>query len=237
MTIKPPYHFEKAEHETALEAKHNRPILKSDFLKEWEDLLANCNNESDVQRFIERHPFILPGLWDYHHGPIWDVIVSQFPLGADYVADFAFLTSNSGILQYTFVEIESPKKPIFTQRGSISDKFRKGLQQIQDWYVWAQRNHSLLAEMFSELLEGEQFPFPHSKFYYVCGRRSDVYRTPKHRQRWESFIKTLDKDIEVMTYDRLTDRIKGLPAKVIYDRYVVCAYKDKSFVVKPTSLG
>ena len=65
---------------------------------------------------MERHPYMLPGLYDNHNGPRRGIVATQFPFGADYQADFAFVTVNSMMLQFTFIEIEDPTKEIFNIR-------------------------------------------------------------------------------------------------------------------------
>src|SRR5205809_8054644 len=89
------------------------PAGKLDTLEsEWGKLLNGANNEQEVQDFLERHPFMLPGLYDLHNGPLHGVVVAKCPFGADYKSDFAFVTRHSMALQFTFVEIEDPRKQV-----------------------------------------------------------------------------------------------------------------------------
>ena len=89
-----PIRFKNKGDEEIFDKYYEHVFDKNRILEDWDKVLSEAKNERDLQIFLEKHPFMLPGLYDYHQGPVHDVIVTQFPLGSDFVADFAFLTTN-----------------------------------------------------------------------------------------------------------------------------------------------
>lgn len=106
--------------------------------------MDNATGEQEVQDFLECQPELLPGLRDLHNGPLHNIIVSKFPFGADYKCDFAYITRTSMAMQFTFVGIEDPTKPIFNKDGSFTQTFNHARQQIADWRLWTSKNINVL---------------------------------------------------------------------------------------------
>jgi hypothetical protein len=59
------------------------------ILNELKDLIDTTQTEAPVQVFLERNPFLLVGVED----AILGMLISQFPLGSDFRADFAFVST------------------------------------------------------------------------------------------------------------------------------------------------
>lgn len=199
------------------------------IVAQWKNLLNSATREQEIQDFLERHPELLPGLLDLHNGPLHSIIVSKFPFGADYKCDFAFVTRHSMAVQFTFVEIEDPTKPVFNKDGSFSHFFNHARQQIADWKIWADKNTHTLVNMFSPMFEtyNARNDYNDFRFYLVYGRRSEVESDKKRQERWSSIQATSESKGVVMSYDRL-----GLFEK-IQDRLIVCTYYDRAFYAKP----
>lgn len=53
-----------------------------------------------------------------------DALISQFPIGADFKADFAFAFFNSTGVYLELIEIESPTMRMFTQNDEFSRPIR-----------------------------------------------------------------------------------------------------------------
>ena len=124
MTEKPePVLFENDEAEQILEQYLSGSVNTKEIVERWKNILNTTQKEADVQEFLEKNPFMLPGLMDFHNGPIHNMIITKFPFGPDYVADFAFITWNSMTWQFTFIEIESPHKKIFTSDYRFTSHF------------------------------------------------------------------------------------------------------------------
>lgn len=195
---------------------------------EWELVLKEANREQEIQDYLEHRPELLPGLFDFHNGPLHDVVISKFPLGADFKCDFAFLTRNSMQLQFTFIEIEEPNKPIFNKDDSFTKEFNQARQQIADWGIWAEKNLHTLIEMFSPMFE--YYPVENDskdfRFYLIYGRRAEVEMSKKRKERWSGIQPNSASKSIVMSFDRLRF------CNECSERLIVCSYKDRSFVAK-----
>lgn len=197
---------------------------------QWEAFLESARNEQDVQDFLERHPSMLPGLFDYHNGPLHRIIVSKFPFGADYVSDFAFVSRHSMALQFTFVEIENPRKRIFTKNGLFTRDFNQARQQIADWKVWVEKNLDTLMQMFSAMFDTYNAwnDYKTFRFYLLYGRRNEIDSTKRRKERWSSIMATGDRLSFVLSYDRLG----RFHDKMADNELVVCNYQGGEFFAK-----
>ena len=204
-------------------------ISSQDIHTEWGNILGSATREQEVQDFLERYPEMLPGLLDLHNGPLHNIIVSKFHFGADYRCDFAFATRHSMAVQFTFVEIEDPTKPVFNNDGSFSQLFNHARQQMADWKIWADKNINTLVDMFSPMFETYDAwnDYKDFRFYLICGRRSEVEVEKKRKDRWSSIQAMSEGKTFVMSYDRLSLSEK------IQDRLIVCTYHDRAFYAKP----
>jgi hypothetical protein len=173
--------------------------------EQWKRFLRDNPPESAVQDFLERHPILLPGLWDYHNGPLHDVVVTKLPLGPDYKTDFAFISRHSMALQFTFVEIEAPTKRIFNQDDSFTQEFNHAKQQVMDWARWSQDHLNDLMDMFAQMFETYNVTddLKEVRGYLVYGRREEVEVNRRRKERWQGVGLSSDKRMIVMTYDRL----------------------------------
>ena len=182
---------------------------------------------------------MLPGLYDYHNGPCRGIIISQFPLSADYKVDFAFVSVDSMRLQFTLVEIEDPDKTIFNEDYSFSQPFNHALQQIRDYKRWAENNKDTLLTMFADLFQGYNVhnDIKAVQSYLVCGRRRLVDSPQKARERWSSLQVASKDDVGVMTYDRLMAEIAIMPMDTIQHTLAVCSYRERGFFLKPETLA
>jgi hypothetical protein len=224
------YHFEQDEQKLCdrRASRQSRP----DPDGEWQALLNQDPHEVQVQAFLERHPHLLPGLRDLHNGPLHDVIVTKFPLGSDFRTDFTFISRHSMALQFTFVELESPSKPVFNKDASFSQDFSHARQQVADWASWASRNMATLIDMFAPMFETYNVAedVKQVRCYLVYGRRHEVESDRKRKERWQSVGLTNDRSVSVLTYDRL----RTLPGEV--KDLIVCTYENRGFYVKGSVL-
>lgn len=51
----------------------------------------------------------------------------------------------------TAVEIESPKKKVFTKAGDFSSEYNQARQQVADWVAWVENNKEQAFECFGQL--------------------------------------------------------------------------------------
>lgn len=233
MIINPCIKFHSPEDEQRLiDCRLSSMFEEERLLAEWKTALDTANSEQDIQDFLERHPELLPGLYDLHNGPLHGVIVSKFPFGADYKCDFAFVTRHSMALQFTFIEIKDPKIAVFNKDGSFTKAFNRARLQIADWQIWVEKNLDTLMNMFSPMFDtynawNDRKDF---RFYLMCGRRNDVEADPKRKERWSGLYASSDRKTIIMSFDRLHH------LEPPNQRLIVCTYQDQSFYAKPALL-
>jgi hypothetical protein len=192
----------------------------------WKQFLASKPSESEVQDFLERHPTLLPGLWDHHNGPLHDVVVAKLPLGPDYKTDFAFISRHSMALQFTFVEIEAPSKRIFNQDDSFTQEFNHARQQVLDWIRWSRDHLGDLMDMFAPMFKtyNAADDLKDVRGYLVYGRREEVEVNRRRKDRWQSIWSSSDNRVWVMTYDRLVEDE--------HSDLIVCTYENRLLYAK-----
>ncbi len=106
-------------------------------LREWSMLLSDSSRpEADFQRFLEDNPSFVPCNWgelpldqyyvpgesqpvEGHHGPLNSALITQPRLtGLDgKTPDFLWLIRDSGTVYAVLIEIETPTKRWFTEKG------------------------------------------------------------------------------------------------------------------------
>ena len=199
------------------------------------DLLESAATEQEIHEFLELNPVFIPGLLDLHGGPLGRVVVSKLPLGSEYITDFAFISRDSQSRQFTFVEIEHPKKRIFTKDDAFTKDLNDALQQVRDWLRWFEQNKNYIIEVFRvafPILDATLVGKPiYLRVVLVYGRRTEL-NSPKRHQRWESLPTGIlqSRPLNVMTYDRLVpDRKWGLTLPHIEGLHT-CRYRNGSLV-------
>jgi len=175
-------------------------------LRGFSDLLDCAESESEVQRFIEQHPWlVVDGTEEVEPA----MVVSQFPLGADFRVDFAYITTNSGGHFINLVEIESPRLNIFNEADEFSASFNHAALQLQDWASWCLRNNPAVVQLLQPMFEAELNTsgpsFVRPRLHLFAGRRSQLSNQRRQR-RWEERCEQLPRHTRVRTYDGLIDR-------------------------------
>lgn len=166
------------------ELKHGPPALEWETYRErvlhdWQALLdsAGSGDEKTIQRFLEEHPSLVPGAFGFPtsgHYPFPGAVISQPRLIGltTRIPDFMWIVRDSECIQPLLVEIETPHKRWFTQRGRPSAAFTQAKNQLTEWRDWFDQNASK------------------SQFF-------DYYRIPEHDRRWLAF-----KPFYVLVYGR-----------------------------------
>jgi hypothetical protein len=203
----------------------------------FERCLSEAKREQDIHDFFEQYPHVLPGMDTYHNGPLANLVVTKFPLGSDFITDFAFVSENSQAMEMTFVEIESPTQRIFRRDGSFSREYLDAKQQLADWNAWAQHNLRTVADLFGPLRTCIQSRYIQLSLrcILVFGRRSEL-KGRKRQERWAAENALRAASMNIMTYDRLLERIQHGFVWSFKKRVLISVYKDREFHVKHTAI-
>jgi hypothetical protein len=177
---------------------------------EWTTVLARTRAEGVVQRFLERHPCLLPGgegageSFGGHHGGWRDMVISKPSLRGlvDREPDFMWLTRNSEEIIPVLIEIESPAKRWFTKKGQRRAEFTQAQDQLAEW-------KQILDGESGRLLFDEMYGLPRGwrvshrlvlRLLLIYGRRAEFEERPE----WNKRRGILRGDhMEAMTFDRL----------------------------------
>ncbi|MFG1285273.1 Shedu immune nuclease family protein [Xanthobacter autotrophicus] len=167
---------------------------------------AGRQKEQVVQDFLEEHTELIPTPNLLNHHLQLEAVVSKFQLSTALITDYVYLTKSSGRWLVTFVELESPDKPIFTsnlKKAVPSAPFTEALAQVVSWKTYV-NNHK------NEVIDRLKLLFvppvmrrnPVSFEYYLIIGRSE--NKNKHVDRLE-YLEELrnNQNIHVMSYDSL----------------------------------
>ena len=58
---------------------------------ELKNLLVRRAPEAPIHKFLEEHPYLLPGIDALHHGPYEGIIATKLSLGRSFITDFAYI--------------------------------------------------------------------------------------------------------------------------------------------------
>lgn len=163
-------------------------------------------------------------LWvAFAHGWNGILIVPEFRFGRNYRADFLVLSSHSGALHTTLLELEPPKARLYLRDGTESRELRTALRQVKDWFTWVSdypgQFHREIAEEIervarddrripkyllrfirAELLDPRNVVLDH--YAVLIGRRNSLSPADNQRRGNEAKWRV---GIEIATYDRLID--------------------------------
>lgn len=116
---------------------------KSLVEKQWEILRDRNPTETEVQRFLEQHPVLVPGAFGVGrltsgHAPFPGGLISQPTLyGYQHrIPDFLWISKNSTTLNPVFIEIERPGKKVFKGKDELTADFTQARHQIAQWRQW-----------------------------------------------------------------------------------------------------
>lgn len=200
-----------------------------DIFKEYDYLLDNCKDENEVQRYLENNSNLLPvNNWLLGHQVHCSLIISKFKFGNKYVSDFAYLTKCSDEWYVVFVEIENPKKAIFTEKDHFTSEFNHAYEQVQDWERYLKDNNNRIKVLNSLkhirhplIMRDNNVSF---KYLLIYGRKADRDKTT---ERTDKFLQKKTNDIKVCTFDSIKSVKREFP------RYMVVSPKgDDKFTVK-----
>jgi len=179
-------------------------------LKEQFEALYNekTTTEQSFQDLIEKHTTLAPRSFKQNHGVHLDILFSKSQIGNNYVSDFMFISKSSVDWNIVHIEIEDPRKKIFTKSSGFTAEFNAALKQVEDWSGWLQRSENQIAYkiQIEKLLRPANMannPINH-KFILVYGRRNEINTDIK-----KSSISVKKKEnLDIMTFDSLFEKPK-----------------------------
>lgn len=183
----------------------------------FESALETATDERPLQRFFEDHPSVLAG--ELRANCRW--VLPQADLGGRYVPDFLTARLDSGGMQWTLVELESPTAQLFTRDGLPRKELRKGLSQIQDWRNWLTANRDLARRARSDHGLGLIGMDHLASGIVIIGRRQ--HRSPTDQERLKSLI--VRERVLIRSYDWLLEEARwrvALRGELAQDNAVMC---------------
>jgi hypothetical protein len=164
--------------------------------------------EAELQAFLEENPLLISAL--FYRIPEGNVLVSQFPLGADYRADFAYVTHGwtEGTILH-LVEIERPGLRLFTNADEFTAEANHAFQQLHDWASWCSVQRESLLHTLAPLLRERRFLFHFSVYcHLIAGRRSQTL-TPRRQKRLTTRANLKRETFRLHTWDGFLERAES----------------------------
>ena len=164
--------------------------------------VATAEDERPIQDCIRDHPGLLVALISSSLGRF---VRPKVSLGGNKIPDFAIAGADSIGVHWTLIELESPRAPVAKKDGTLADKAREAVQQIEDWREWLQSNLDFARRPRDE--NGLALPDvrPESAGLVLIGRRGDLpaARSEVRRRLIEQ------RQITVHSYDWLLDAVEA----------------------------
>lgn len=178
----------------------------------FEELLENPKTgENEILSYINEGNYHIPAsiMRLYRFGHHDGFLFKEFQLGVSHRADYLLIGRASGGHQFIFIEFESNKGNVIIDGGNFGEVIRKGVNQINDWKKWLNKNYPSLKEVFDKArnkslaLPDEFYELDTTRIHYVvvAGRREDFNNEANfERRRVEK-----ENDIKVLHYDNLIE--------------------------------
>ena len=150
-------------------------------------LIASAEDEGELQRFIEKHKYILTGKASpAHHGQI---CIPKPNLGGKLHPDFLIAGLDSAGFWWYGVELENPRYRMFTKKADPTKELSHALRQIEDWRSWLTQNISYAQDELGFLQIDADLPC-----YIVIGRRNNEVLDAETLQKRQRAVMKRDKD-------------------------------------------
>jgi hypothetical protein len=175
----------------------------------YRQLLESHPTEGHVQKFLERHPALVPGgrtpSSNSGHAPLHSMLISQpqLPGLSARFPDFMWIAAHSQTWYPTLIEIERPDKKIFRSDLVPTAQFTQALNQLAQWRVWFSQPENVLKFIREYGVPEDVWSYRSMKLHMILiyGRRSEFegnLEMSKHRSALLS-----GDDEELMSFDRL----------------------------------
>ncbi len=176
--------------------------------QQFRGLLSRDPSETEVQEFLEKHPWLVPGhrtpTGTSGHYPLHCILIAQprLPGREVFIPDFMWIATHSGAWYPTLVEIERPEKRIFNKDGTPSADFTKARNQLAQWRAWFNDPANIQQFIdFYGIPSSLRQRTRHLHMILIYGRQSEFEQCPTLVARRGSLLPGHDE--ELMSYDRI----------------------------------
>jgi len=182
---------------------------QSSLEKEYQALLESNPKERNLQKFFEANPSLVPGAWTpgvrSGHYPLHCALITQprLPSFRFRQPDFMWISGHSGTWYPTLIEIESPRKKVFTKAGLPTAEFTAARNQLAQWRTWF--NNATNVQQFIDAY-GVPDDLRRSRtmqlhMILIYGRRKELDSNPALSQQRASLLPGHDE--ELVSFDRV----------------------------------
>ncbi len=158
-------------------------------------------DRADVHEKRDVHPFLAEHTYFLH--PALETIVSEpaIGVGTEFRPDFIIREATG---DYILVEIENPKRTLFTKRGDFTAEVSHAVQQVEDWQEWLEQNLPTAQRQYPDIVS--------PRGLIVMGRHVNLGQ--KERQKLSRRNINTRGRLEIITYDELIARTRAYLAGV-----------------------
>jgi len=181
--------------------------------------------EQDAQEFLEKNTQMFYPAFELNHGVHCAAVISKFQLDTSLICDFAYLTKSSNEWWLVFVELEHPKKELFTEANVSHSKLTAAIAQVNTWRTFVERNGAEIIRKLAPIRKPLATNQVYFKYILVIGRREQY----ASRQASVDALNQMQKpDFRIMTYDSLISSYEA-GSKSLLD---VISQKGQKYAVK-----
>lgn len=195
----------------------NQDLYKEKLLTFYNVLQDPKTTERQILNQInstESHFIVASLLADTIYGHHDRYIFPEFELPPSFKADYLIVGKNSYGYNFLFVELENPYGRITQKDGDLGEVYRKGLNQVEEWTAYLDKNFNILKSVFEKQLNPEkqlpdefcQLDKTRIEFAVVAGRRGD-FNSKTYRIRNKTWKGS---NVLLRHYDNLIDNAKGV---------------------------
>lgn len=192
------------------------------MLKELAEKAFSKPGERSAANFLKKHPELV--VWGFcRTGGHAKYVLSEFPFGSQYKADFVIPFAYSGAWDVHLVELEPTDDMVITKKGLPSKRLNGALAQLADWMDFIERDPAVVRGDLSrwcierDLLDwhrtkkppfngtGDRLRDPHTyiswQYHIIIGRRNEISSEKRRRMNQ---LRTRGR-VQIGTYDRFVD--------------------------------
>ena len=178
-------------------------MITSEQKQNFLNILNNSKNENEIQRYLEKNPYLLPVTFVLNHGIHFGSYISKLSIGTGFITDFAYITKSSIEWRIVLIEIEDSKKKFFNKNGTPTSDFIQARDQVLEWKSYMEsKGKGYVLEALDKLLVPEQMKINPISFKYllIYGRTEELKGNDKLLAKIRQYK---DDNFDIITYDSL----------------------------------